>query len=71
MKDDLNEFLAQNKQYLPLLANYWVQTISKRQDDNKGEISLRVYSSLHNTTEYSCHTFYKIISTSINLTFYE
>ncbi len=68
MLEDLKSVMEENKNLLPLISMYWKYTIV---DNNKtNENSNDVVSIIHNTTHYVPRTFYKPISTTIDMSYY-
>lgn len=66
-KNTVNEF----KSDLPILSHYWEVTEAQDYEEWEMEYSLNVISSKHETSIYTVHTFYKPISTPIDLSYYD
>ncbi|MCC6448271.1 MAG: hypothetical protein IT215_06265 [Chitinophagaceae bacterium] len=69
MKKDIELFLEINKSKLPLISNYW--DVSVNENLKRVDLLPLNISDRHNTTSYPTFTFYKPISTIINLEYYE
>ena len=68
MSEIIKKSIANNKIFFPLIANYleFKEINSNQEDDVYKVVSLK-----HNTYQYYIHPFYKYLSTSIDLIYYE
>lgn len=69
MLEEIKSVIQLNQNLLPLISAYWEYTVvdKKMIHKNKNE----VISIAHNTSKYVPHTFYKTISTTIDLSYYD
>jgi hypothetical protein len=70
MEKDIKDLLKENIKQLPILSGYWDIHIANEQKKETKES--KIVSTVHNTSMYLPYSFYKPISTSIDLiNFYE
>jgi len=65
--EDLKHLREMNKKGLPLLSNYWEYTLAINDKEYHNNLTNETVSFIHNTSKYSPHSFYKPISTIIDL----
>jgi hypothetical protein len=69
MTEDIKNVINTNKKQLPILSQFWL--FSEINNSENKEFSYEVISFFHNTSKYNPHDFYKPISTTIDIAYYE
>jgi hypothetical protein len=70
MKIKLEKLISEQEEYLPIISHYWEINLHTNDGSSNKELNIRTISKNHNTSSYPSHTFYKPISTTINLDFF-